>query len=60
MNVIHFFFFVCMGVLVVCCVPIILFFKLCISCNGQPLFTATVHTYGVPFLLSCLFRYGRR
>ena len=43
MNVIHFFFAVCAGVLVVCCVLVIFFFKLYISCKGRPLFLAIVH-----------------
>ena len=39
-----FFFIVYAGMLVVCCVLVNLFFKLCISCKGKSLFLATVHT----------------
>ena len=43
MNVIHFFFIVCAGVLAVYCVLVILFFRLYISCKGKPLFLAIVY-----------------
>ena len=43
MKVINFFFVVCVGVLVVCCVLVNLFFRLYISCKGKPLFLAIVH-----------------
>ena len=43
MNIINFVFVVCVGLLVVRCVPVILFFKLCISCKWKTLFLAIVH-----------------
>ena len=41
-NVIHFFLCVCVGVFYVFCVLITLFLKLCMICNGKPLFLAMV------------------
>ena len=43
MNVIHFFFVVCVGLLFVYCVLVILFLRLCINCKGKPLFFVMVH-----------------
>ena len=38
-----FFFVVCVGLLFVCFILVILFFRLCINCKGKPLFFALVH-----------------
>ena len=43
MNVIHFLGVVCVGMLVRCCLLLILFRKFYINCIGKPLFLAMVH-----------------